>query len=66
VAQYVPAVGKLLQHEKKEVEQEVKTTDGPPLRPHHDTQIEEFVRDQHRSTTQSGQLEDGEHRTSDM
>ncbi|TLD31599.1 hypothetical protein PspLS_02548 [Pyricularia sp. CBS 133598] len=54
VAQYIPAVGKLLGGEK-----EVKKPDpapeqipGPPERPTHDIQIEEFVRDQHRSRTE--------------
>ncbi|RKU42461.1 hypothetical protein DL546_004128 [Coniochaeta pulveracea] len=51
VSEYVPVVGKLLGKEEKKPEpklEEVKPS-GPPLRPHHDTQIEEFVRDQHRS-----------------
>ncbi|ELQ39240.1 hypothetical protein OOU_Y34scaffold00511g30 [Pyricularia oryzae Y34] len=54
VAQYIPAVSKLLGGEK-----EVKKPDpapeqipGPPERPTHDIQIEEFVRDQHRSRTE--------------
>lgn len=29
---------------------------GPPDRPQHDTQIEEFVRNQHRSKTNGGLL----------
>ncbi|KAG9252337.1 uncharacterized protein F5Z01DRAFT_676216 [Emericellopsis atlantica] len=29
---------------------------GPPERPHHDHKIEDFVRDQHRSKTDSGKI----------
>ncbi|KAJ9143809.1 hypothetical protein NKR23_g6314 [Pleurostoma richardsiae] len=54
VSQYVPAVGKILGHQeqqeqKKPAAEERPHPSIPPLRPHHDTQIEEFVRDQHRS-----------------
>lgn len=51
VSEYVPAVGKILGVEKPEEQAPVTETKvgGPPDRPHHDTQIEEFVRDQHRS-----------------
>jgi hypothetical protein len=51
VSEYVPAVGKLLGKEEKKPEQKVEEVkpSGLPERPHHDTQIEEFVRDQHRS-----------------
>lgn len=54
VAQYVPAVGKLLAGSKGEVKKPApfpQEIPGPPERPAHDTQIEEFVRDQHRSKT---------------
>lgn len=61
VAQYVPAaVGKLLGAGSKGGDDETKKLapapgpdgmPGPPERPAHDTQIEEFVRDQHRSKT---------------
>jgi hypothetical protein len=36
---------------------ESKPPSGPPVRPHHDTQIEEFVRDQHRSKNIDGVME---------
>ncbi|KAL2268598.1 hypothetical protein VTJ83DRAFT_3444 [Remersonia thermophila] len=54
VAQYVPAVGKLLggtQTDPSERERSSSTEKppGPPHRPIHDSQIEEFLRDQHRS-----------------
>ncbi|KAK1760861.1 hypothetical protein QBC47DRAFT_356004 [Echria macrotheca] len=52
VSQYIPAAGKVLgKHEKEEHVPEQQTTSkpGPPNRPDHDPQIEEFVRDQHRS-----------------
>jgi hypothetical protein len=53
VSQYVPAVGKMLGRQEKEPEPEPsptgKNASGPPERPDHDTQIEEFIKDQHRS-----------------
>jgi hypothetical protein len=59
VSEYIPAVGKLLGKEEKKPEQKVEEVkpSGPPERPHHDTQIEEFVRDQHRSKTIEGEME---------
>ncbi|KAL8342394.1 hypothetical protein RB598_004008 [Gaeumannomyces tritici] len=48
------AVGKLLAGSKGEVKKPTpfpQEIPGPPERPAHDTQIEEFVRDQHRSKT---------------
>lgn len=56
VSQYIPAVGKVLGTEKKEDVSASQPPSGPPDRPHHDTQIEEFVRDQHRSKTEEGVL----------
>lgn len=51
MSQYVPAVGNMLgKKESPEPLPEKKPNSGPPNRPEHDTQIEEFVRDQHRST----------------
>ncbi|KAK5656296.1 hypothetical protein OQA88_4676 [Cercophora sp. LCS_1] len=51
VSQYVPVVGKMLgKQSEPEQPREEKPAPGPPNRPDHDTQIEEFVRDQHRST----------------
>ncbi|TLS30871.1 hypothetical protein PpBr36_03182 [Pyricularia pennisetigena] len=55
VSQYIPAVGKLLGAERDEVKKPDPTPEqipGPPERPTHDIQIEEFVRDQHRSRTE--------------
>lgn len=52
VADYSPAVGKLLGVEKKEEEEPAKAPTappGPPERPHHDVPIEEFLKEQHRS-----------------
>ncbi|KAK8041216.1 hypothetical protein PG994_014223 [Apiospora phragmitis] len=52
VTEYVPVVAKVLGTEKKEAEEkspEPEQTPGPPERPHHDVNIEEFVREQHRS-----------------
>ncbi|KAK2602528.1 hypothetical protein N8I77_009050 [Diaporthe amygdali] len=44
--------------DKKEEESSVDNSKvpGPPERPHHDTQIEEFIKDQHRSKTDDGKL----------
>ncbi|KAL1881817.1 hypothetical protein Daus18300_000870 [Diaporthe australafricana] len=58
VSQYVPAVGKVLGTDQKgdESSQNETKVPGPPERPHHDTQIEEFIKDQHRSKTDDGKL----------
>lgn len=58
VSQYVPAVGKVLGADEKEDEssREGSKVPGPPERPHHDTQIEEFIKDQHVSKTDDGTL----------
>ncbi|KAK8017592.1 hypothetical protein PG993_013918 [Apiospora rasikravindrae] len=63
VTEYIPApVAKVLGAEKKEAEEkspEPEHTPGPPERPHHDVNIEEFVREQHRSKKGSdGQIID--------
>lgn len=59
VTQYVPAVGKVLgQGNNNPVPENESKVPGPPERPHHDTQIEEFVRDQHRSRTEDGKVAD--------
>jgi hypothetical protein len=57
VSEYVPAVGKLLGKENKKDEVEPTKPSGPPHRPVHDTQIEEFVRDQHRSQNIDGVMQ---------
>ncbi|KAK7910946.1 hypothetical protein PG985_013427 [Apiospora marii] len=51
VTEYIPAAAKVLGTEKKAEEKspEPETNPGPPERPHHDVNIEEFVREQHRS-----------------
>ncbi|KAK7724985.1 hypothetical protein SLS63_008387 [Diaporthe eres] len=41
---------------KDESSREETKVPGPPERPHHDTQIEEFIKDQHRSKTDDGKL----------
>lgn len=59
MSQYVPAVGKVLGTDAKTESTSSalgETIPGPPERPHHDTQIEEFVRDQHRSKTEDETL----------
>lgn len=62
VTEYIPAAAKILGTEKKEAEEkesEPESTPGPPERPHHDVNIEEFVREQHRSKKdQNGQIID--------
>lgn len=61
VADYVPAVGHLLgkTDEEQAKKEQVPSRDvpGPPERPAHDTQIQEFVRDQHRSKDIHGVME---------
>ncbi|KXX78077.1 hypothetical protein MMYC01_204212 [Madurella mycetomatis] len=61
ISQYVPAVGKVLGGEANEPESSAAKTDPsvPPQRPEHDTQIEEFLRDQHRSHEVVGANETG-------
>ncbi|KAL2167149.1 hypothetical protein VTG60DRAFT_1639 [Thermothelomyces hinnuleus] len=52
VSQYVPAVGAMLRGQQKDPDGEPSTAEtapGPPKRPEHDTQIEEFLKDQHGS-----------------
>jgi hypothetical protein len=56
VVEYVPAAAKVL-GVNKEPQQETRVeVPGPPNRPDHDAEIEEFVRDQHRSKTDDGTL----------
>lgn len=58
MSQYLPAAaGKVLGRQPEEASpppQAESKVPGPPDRPHHDTQIEEFVRDQHRSRKGDG------------
>ncbi|KAF4465767.1 hypothetical protein FALBO_7379 [Fusarium albosuccineum] len=56
ITEYVPAAAKILPTGKQSPSQEENKPEGPPERPHHDDKIEEFVRDQHRSTGTDGIL----------
>lgn len=59
VSEYVPAVGKVLGQENKDTPPETESkVPGPPELPHHATQVEEFVRDQHRSRIEDGKVSD--------
>ncbi|KAK4044774.1 hypothetical protein C8A01DRAFT_42393 [Parachaetomium inaequale] len=51
VSQYVPTVGRMLgnQETDERAPSPAKNAPGPPDRPMNDTQIEEFIKDQHRS-----------------
>lgn len=53
LSQGMASVEKLVGLKKDEPEDKTRihqgSLSGPPDRPHHDTQIEEFLRDQHRS-----------------
>ncbi|PHH83409.1 hypothetical protein CDD82_1343 [Ophiocordyceps australis] len=52
IAEYVPAASKVLgSSDQQQSERPLSQSDvpGPPNRPTHDPNIEEFVRDQHRS-----------------
>lgn len=63
MSQFVPAAGKILgQGQEPSKAQNADGNEskvqipGPPERPNHDTQIEEFVRDQHLSKQDDGTL----------
>ncbi|CCC10048.1 hypothetical protein SMACR_02627 [Sordaria macrospora] len=66
IAEYVPAsvtekigLAKKQQQPEKEVEEPKEDLSAvPPHRPHHDEQIQEFLRDQHRSKEILGDDED--------
>ncbi|KAJ4389176.1 hypothetical protein N0V93_006639 [Gnomoniopsis smithogilvyi] len=59
VTEYVPAAGKVLGQGHNEAPSETESkVPGPPDLPHHETQVEEFVRDQHRSRKEDGKLAD--------
>ncbi|KAK4066957.1 uncharacterized protein Triagg1_7957 [Trichoderma aggressivum f. europaeum] len=51
ISHAIPAVAPLIggSNPDNKVEENKEVPPGPPNRPEHDTQIEEFVRDQHRS-----------------
>lgn len=67
VADYIPAAAKVLGTETKEereererkaaAERQAVEASGAPERPHHDEQIEEFLKEQHKSMKgQNGKL----------
>lgn len=60
VAEYVPAVSKLIGPGKDDQAQREDTPQkdlsGPPNRPEHDEHIAEFVREQHRSKGPDGTI----------
>lgn len=64
MTQYIPAAGKILGRAQDEAtppppppqQATSSKVPGPPERPDHDVQIEEFVRDQHRSKAEDGTL----------
>lgn len=57
VTEYIPAVSKIIGGKESEPpEPQQSNVPGPPNRPDHDHNIEEFVRDQHRSNKSSGDL----------
>ncbi|KAI9898550.1 hypothetical protein N3K66_006910 [Trichothecium roseum] len=59
ITEYVPAAAKILgssANDKPSSEPE-KQIPGPPERPHHDHKIEDFVRDQHRSRNEKGEVD---------
>ncbi|KAK4238713.1 hypothetical protein C8A03DRAFT_33243 [Achaetomium macrosporum] len=50
VSQYVPVIGKMLGKEREQEQSPAESRpSGPPVRTKHDTQIEEFIKDQHLS-----------------
>ncbi|KAH6686261.1 hypothetical protein F5X68DRAFT_240555 [Plectosphaerella plurivora] len=61
VTEYIPAATSILGDPKKEEEERQAaitkpTPGGPPERPIHDHNIEQFVKDQHRSKGEDGKL----------
>lgn len=59
VTEFVPAASKILGTGSKNTDtskQEGTDIPGPPHRPDHDDKIEGFIRDQHRSKTEDGEL----------
>ncbi|KAL7915110.1 hypothetical protein GGI35DRAFT_436078 [Trichoderma velutinum] len=51
ISHVIPGVAPIISglHTDEKVEENKEVPTGPPNRPEHDTQIEEFVREQHRS-----------------
>ncbi|KZL69374.1 hypothetical protein CT0861_00012 [Colletotrichum tofieldiae] len=59
VTQYIPAASKILGNPQEERDEKVSRPGipGPPERPYDDVQVEEFIRQQHRSKGEDGLLE---------
>ncbi|KEY73290.1 hypothetical protein S7711_01409 [Stachybotrys chartarum IBT 7711] len=54
ITEYIPGAAKILGGSGEEKHESKPQPPGPPERPVHDPNIEEFVRDQHRSKTETG------------
>ncbi|OLN84949.1 hypothetical protein CCHL11_03989 [Colletotrichum chlorophyti] len=59
VTQYIRAAAKILGNGQEEKEEKISRPGipGPPERPYDDVQVEEFIRQQHRSKGEDGLLE---------
>lgn len=59
MTQYIPAAAKILSKPPEEKEEKISRPGipGPPERPYNDAQVEEFIRQQHRSKGEGGMLE---------
>ncbi|KAK1730261.1 hypothetical protein CaCOL14_004113 [Colletotrichum acutatum] len=59
VTQYIPAAAKILGNPQEEKEDKISRPGipGPPERPYDDVQVEEFIRQQHRSKGEDGILQ---------
>ncbi|GKT40728.1 uncharacterized protein ColSpa_00909 [Colletotrichum spaethianum] len=56
---YIPAATKILGNPQEERDEKISRPGipGPPERPYNDAQVEEFIRQQHRSKGENGLLE---------
>ncbi|WYZ38756.1 hypothetical protein EsH8_III_000670 [Colletotrichum jinshuiense] len=59
VTQYIPAAAKIFGEPQEDKEERISRPGipGPPERPYNDVQVEEFIRQQHRSKGEDGVLE---------
>ncbi|KAG6282030.1 hypothetical protein E4U48_005435 [Claviceps purpurea] len=57
ITEFIPAAAKVL-GPKEKVQKEETPVPGPPERPHHDPNIEAFVRDQHKSKEPADDMTD--------
>ncbi|KAK2004569.1 hypothetical protein LX36DRAFT_649893 [Colletotrichum falcatum] len=59
LTQYIPAAANILGNAQEEREEKISRPGipGPPQRPYDDTQVEEFIRQQHRSKGEDGLLQ---------